>query len=67
MSTWIAATELTAHERFGLEGDEYEVQRVSRDRSLVWVATADGRLIPLHETERVLVLDGPPGPADPSR
>jgi hypothetical protein len=57
MRRWIAATELVVHERFGFEGDDYEVRRVRRDRSIVWVATEDGRLIPLHETERVLVLD----------
>jgi hypothetical protein len=63
MTMWIAATDLIAHERFGLSGDEHEVREVSRDRHLVWVATEDGRLIPLHETERVLLLGfGAAGP-----
>jgi hypothetical protein len=57
MSNWVGVTELVANERFGLEGDEHEVRGVRRDRNLVWVDTAEGRLIPLHETERVLVLD----------
>jgi hypothetical protein len=61
MTRRVPASALRTGDHFTIDGSEHVIVRVVDGGSLLWVKTERGRLVPIHETEWVsLVQDDAP-------
>ncbi|HEY7134335.1 MAG TPA: hypothetical protein VIB48_04645 [Acidimicrobiia bacterium] len=61
MTHRVPASALRTGDHFSIDGSEHAVVRVVDSGGLLWVKTERGKLVPIHETESVLlVIDDAP-------
>jgi hypothetical protein len=56
MTRLVPASALRTGDRFTVDGSEHVIVRVVDGGSLLWVKTERGRLVPIHETELVALV-----------